>query len=163
MSKGKVMCGLSVLGLALLLGAAPALRAEEGENAKAAKEAAKQAERDKKEAAEKEAKAAKEAAKKAEKEKEEAAKQAEKAKKEAEKKAKKDGGEQAAKAAEPRHYEGADNENPLVRFFTHTVGEPMRKGLHTGGDKMEKGLKSGANKINDAFTTSDEERAAKQK
>lgn len=57
--------------------------------------------------------------------------------------------------------DGGEGGNPMVRFFTHTVGEPMRKGLFGGGKKMEKGLKSGADKIEDAFTTSDEERKGK--
>ncbi|MCZ7648239.1 MAG: hypothetical protein M5U26_23770 [Planctomycetota bacterium] len=48
--------------------------------------------------------------------------------------------------------------NPLVRFFTHTVGEPMRKGLFGGGKKIEKGLKSGARQIDEAFSGDKDEK-----
>lgn len=108
---------------------------EEKDRVELAKRAAKAKEENEKRTAEAKAKAEKNHA--------EAVVLAEKRKQEAEEKAAKERLASKMRDAEAvRHNaeQDVDQGNPIVRFFTHTVGAPMRKGLHGAGDTMEQGL-----------------------
>lgn len=48
--------------------------------------------------------------------------------------------------------------NPFTRFWIHTVGAPMARGMKDGMKKVHKGLKTGARKISNAFTGGSKEK-----
>jgi hypothetical protein len=54
--------------------------------------------------------------------------------------------------------EGARQNNPFTRFWIHTVGAPMARGMKDGMKKVHKGLKVGARKISNAFTGGSKEK-----
>ncbi len=64
--------------------------------------------------------------------------------------------------AEKEKQETSCQSNPFTRFWIHTVGAPMARGLKDGTRKVHKGLKVGARKIKHTFNGGSKEKVSSE-